>query len=146
MNSLVCLVVSYAVNSLWIVPLVGGAGWAASRLLKRVGPGAQHAAWVATLALAVVTPALPLWRALPGLLPASGATHAQAFIALTPAPDMGMRTGVVFLPALVVLGLSVLYLGTVFYFAARFGWSLYWTRSILRDACPVLLNAEDEEL
>ncbi len=62
MSNFISFVDSYAVNALWQVPLVGAAGWAASRLLKRLGPQAQHVVWVATLMLAVLTPAVPRWH------------------------------------------------------------------------------------
>jgi hypothetical protein len=58
MNGFVCFGAAYFLNSLWQAPLFGGMGWLASRMLKRLGPQAQHAAWVATLGLMILIPGL----------------------------------------------------------------------------------------
>jgi hypothetical protein len=55
-------IASYLANSLWQIPLVAAAGWAVSRLLKKLGPQIEHVTWVLTLILAVLTPALPILR------------------------------------------------------------------------------------
>jgi hypothetical protein len=52
MNSIIGLIPSYGINSVWQVPLVSAAGWVASRLVKRLGPQAEHIAWVSTLFIA----------------------------------------------------------------------------------------------
>jgi predicted permease len=61
-SSIPSFITSYFVNSVWEVALIGGAGWLVSRLLRTLGPQAEHIAWVSTLVLAVVTPALPVFH------------------------------------------------------------------------------------
>ncbi|MBN9614949.1 MAG: energy transducer TonB, partial [Acidobacteriales bacterium] len=68
MSNLSGFVVSYLVNAVWEVVLIAGAGWLVSRMVKRVGPQAEHVVWVSTLGLATVMPALPLLRWLLALL------------------------------------------------------------------------------
>jgi beta-lactamase regulating signal transducer with metallopeptidase domain len=46
----------YAINSLWQLPLLGGAAWLAIRLLSPA-PRIQHRLWIAVLVLAVALPA-----------------------------------------------------------------------------------------
>ena len=59
MNAAMSLVASYAVNALWQVPLLAAAGWVLARMLRRMGPEAEHRLWVAVLGLAVLLPAVP---------------------------------------------------------------------------------------
>jgi TonB family protein len=51
------LLLTYALNVLWQVPLIAGAGWLLSRLCRAVHPRVLHGIRVATLLLAVVMPA-----------------------------------------------------------------------------------------
>ena len=144
MSHLVSFVASYAVNSLWQVPLVGGAGWVVSRLLRRIGPAAEHATWVTTLALAVVMPAYPLWRLLPGLVRGHGMEYGRSSITFVTGAGEASARGVMMLPGVVVLGVFLFYLGTLLYFAARLAWSMYWTASLVRDAGPLSLDPANE--
>ena len=54
--------------------------------------------------------------------------------------------GVATLPAGLVFALLLGYLAALFYFAARFGWSLYRVGSLQREAEPLCFDAESEEL
>ena len=144
MNHLVSLVASYAINSLWQVPLVGGAGWVVSRLLRRVGPAAEHVTWVTTLALAVVMPAYPLWRLLAGLIGGHGTEYGRSSITFVAAAGEPGARGVTMLPGSVILGVFVLYFGALVYFAARLVWSVYWTATLVRDAGPLSLDPAGE--
>jgi TonB family protein len=144
MSHLVSFVASYAINSLWQVPLVGGAGWVVSRLLRRAGPAAEHAMWVTTLALAIVMPAYPLWRLLPGLVRGHGMEYGRSSITFVTGAGEASARGVTMLPGAVVLGVFLLYLGTLLYFAARLVWSVYWTASLVRDAGPLSLDPASE--
>lgn len=49
---------SYLVNSLWQVPLLGGGGWLLARVLRRVGAAAEHRVWVSVLLGQALLPAL----------------------------------------------------------------------------------------
>jgi TonB family protein len=144
MSHLVSFVASYAINSLWQVPLVGGAGWVVSRLLRRVGPVAEHVTWVTTLALAVVMPAYPLWRLLPGLIRGHGMEYGRSSITFIAGAGDASDRAVTMLPGAVVLGIVLLYSGTLVYFAARLVWSMYWTASLVRDAAPLSLDQASE--
>lgn len=146
MSHLVSVVASYAINSLWQVPLVGGAGWVVSRLLRRVGPVAEHVTWVATLGLAVVMPAYPLWRWLIGLVGHRGMESGRASITFVGgAGDVGVK-GVAMLPGAVVLGVFVMYVGALVYFAGRLAWSLYWTWALVREAEPLSLDLASDAI
>jgi bla regulator protein blaR1 len=146
MSHLVSFVASYAINSLWQVPLVAGAGWVASWLVKRVGPAAQHVTWVVTLALAVLMPVLPLWRLLPGLVRAHEIGDGRSSIALIGGAAGANGPGVTMLPGAFVLGIFLLYAGALLYFAARLVWSVYWTAALVRDAQALSLDAASEEV
>jgi len=147
MSSLLCLVASYLVNALWEVAAIGGAGWVASHLLKRLGPHVQHVTWVATLGLAVVAPALPLCRALLGTLYLPRIVDDYPSIAFVAAQTGGSTaSSSILLPLSLIQVLIVFYLGTLLYFAARLGWLLHRTITFLREAEPVALEPEREEL
>ena len=47
---------NYLLNSLWQVPLVFCAAFAAARLARQAGPRAEHRVWVGALLLEVVLP------------------------------------------------------------------------------------------
>jgi TonB family protein len=147
MNNLVCSIASYLVNAAWEVSLIGGAGWVVSRFVKRLGPRVEHVAWVVTLALAVLTPALPIWRWLVrALFPSAGANgHLSiVFVAVDGAKSNGGN--VAFLPSTLILVLLALYGVALLYFAGRLGSSLYLTAEIFREAYPLLLDPNKEVL
>jgi TonB family protein len=52
------LILSYALNAVWQLPLVAGAGWLVSRICRKAHPRVLHRVWVFTLLLAVLAPAL----------------------------------------------------------------------------------------
>jgi TonB family protein len=144
MSHLVSAVASYAINSLWQVPLVAGAGWAVSRLVRRVGPAAEHVTWVMTLALAVVMPAYPLWCWLVGLVGGHGVEYGRSSITFVAGSGDATARSVTTLPGVVVFGVFVLYLGALVYFAGRLVWSLYWTAALMRDAETLSLDAASD--
>lgn len=147
MNSILFLLTSYLVNSVWEVAVIGGAGWVVSRSVKRLGPQAQHLIWVATLALAVLAPATPYYRALIGYANPSSALQAHAAV-LAPTASASVfpsSDGIVLSPQLVLL-LSLFYLGALFLFAMRLAWLLHRTMAVIRRATPVALGHECEQL
>jgi TonB family protein len=147
MNSLVWSVVSCVVNSVWEVCVIGAAGWAVSRLLKRLGAQAEHVVWVATLILAVVTPTLPLWRRLLGFLYASAGIREHSSVAsvILEGARTSARSAALLSPMLHVV-LLVLYVIVLLYFAGRLGWSLYLTLTLLREATPLSLDPNRERV
>ena len=60
MSGMETVLLAYLANSLWQAPLLAAAGWLAVRLLKRLGPAAEHRAWVAVLLAQSAFPALAL--------------------------------------------------------------------------------------
>ncbi len=140
-------IVSYLINSVWEVTLIAGAGWLATRLLKRLGSRAEHVAWVSTLAIAILAPAAPLLRSLFSLLPMRSYASGHLSIALASSPSGGTTLkGFYFLPAAVVWPLSALYLGSLLYFAVKLAWSLHRTSVLLRSARPLLLTPQQDEI
>src|ERR1700743_3994117 len=103
MNHLVIFVASYAINSRWQVPLVGGAGWMVSSLVRRGGPVAAHMTWVMTLAVAIVMPAYPLWRLLAGLTRGHGIDYGRSSITFVAGVADASARGVTMLPGVIVL-------------------------------------------
>ncbi len=147
MNSLSSVIASYLVNSVWEVALIAGAGWLVSRLLKKLGPAAEHLTWVSTLALAILMPALPfLGLVLASLfVPHVLSVHPSVDLVATQSGDLAPR-GIFVLPAVLVLPLASLYTGSLIYFAARFAWSLHCTAMLVRDASPARLTPQQDEI
>src|ERR1700733_14087673 len=137
MNSFVCVVASSVVNAVWEVALIGGAGGVVSRLVKRKGAQTEHVVWVATLMLAIATPALPLLRWLLNAASMSAAGKGNASIVLIAAE--GIRTGAanvaLLSPKLIVALLTIYGIGLL-YVALRLCWSLSSTAKLLREAEP----------
>jgi TonB family protein len=147
MNNLACSTASYLVNSAWEVSLIGGAGWAVSRLLKKLGPRVEHVAWVVTLALAVLTPALPLWRWLLNAVSTSTGANGHLSIALIAGEGGRSNAGnAALLSPTLILALLVLYAMAVLYFAARLCSSLYLTTRLLKDAEPLVFSPEKDSV
>ncbi|HZZ37556.1 MAG TPA: M56 family metallopeptidase [Acidobacteriaceae bacterium] len=131
---------TYAVNALWQVPLLAGAGWAASRLLGRVGPRAQHRVWVATLLLSIAMPALPLVQTMVGWPgSASGGTVRLSLAAVTGGADITAHGGALLVAGWLLWSICALYVGTVLYFAGRLAWLMMQTRVLVGESVPAEL-------
>ena len=144
MTSLSSVIVSYFVNSVWQVPLIAAAGWAMSRMLKKLGPQSEHVLWVSTLLLSILAPALPFFRR---LLAVPHSVKEYLSITLVAAPPNNPNTAsIINLPAVLTSSLLVLYIGSLLYFAARLGWSLYSTTKLLRGSDPSSLTPEQNEI
>ena len=104
MSNLMCSVASYFVNSFWEIPLIAGAGWVASRGLRRLGPRVEHVVWVSTLMLGVLAPALPLWLWFSEIFHRS-AGRGQSSVALIAGDSVRMNSGSVTLPSAVIFAL-----------------------------------------
>jgi TonB family protein len=145
MSPLVSFVASYAINAAWEVPLIGGAGWAVSCLLKKIGAYAQHRAWVASLALSVLAPALAWCRRFLGPIPNSGRGYEHSSILVAPLGFDPNVTYVAMLPTSLVFLVFLVYMTLLAYFAARLVWSMFWTAGLLRDSRLIMLNPKIEE-
>src|SRR5215469_3979576 len=58
MTTLESIVLSYLANAIWQVPLLFVVGWITARVLRPLGPGAEHQAWVGVLLLQALLPAV----------------------------------------------------------------------------------------
>ncbi|MBB5065905.1 TonB family protein [Granulicella mallensis] len=147
MSSLRVFMASYVVNAIWEVALIAAAGWMVSRLLKRLGPQAEHVTRVSTLALAILMPGLPFFRWLMAFLHAPDKGIGNSSITLVAAQgDAAHVGGIYVLPAILILPLLLLYAGSLFYFAVRLVWSLQGTARLLQQASPISLSPEQEEI
>ena len=127
MSDAACVVASYAVNATWEIPLIACAGGAASRVLRRWGPQAQHVAWVAALLLSVVAPALPAFGA---LFPPSFSTAGAGTVSVAVGrgwTGRAVQGGAMLLPAWLIWAACGAYLCALLYFLVRLLW-LRWFR------------------
>ncbi|HEY2473125.1 MAG TPA: M56 family metallopeptidase [Terracidiphilus sp.] len=139
MNGLAPLLLSYLVNSLWQIPLIVLVAWIAARVLRPMGPAAEHRAWVTALVLEVAMPALSLadWHRLHLAWP----WQAHAAQAVDGTVSVAMGAGTAFaalrLPDAIAVVLMIAYLTVTAYCLARFVW--HWIRlSVLsRSVDPV---------
>jgi len=65
MTTLESIVLSYLANAIWQVPLLYVVGWITARVLRPVGPGAEHQAWVGVLLLQASCPRFPRFPGAP---------------------------------------------------------------------------------
>jgi TonB family protein len=130
---------------MWEIPLIACAGWAASKLLRRLGPQAQHVAWVATLLLGVLTPAVPVCRAIlqSAISSGRGAAAVLALVAMEGAGgSSAARAGALHLPAWLIGLVFGLYACTLVYFATRLLWLFTGARALVRASNPARLHAD----
>lgn len=147
MGSLSGVAASYLANSVWETALVTALGYLMSRLVKRLGVQFEHAVWVATLMIAVVTPALPFLRGLTASLIAVQSPGQRASMVLIASQNglPGSRPAFV-LPQAVLWLLLALYVAAVLYFAGRLVFSLVGASALLRKAGPPSLSQEQGEI
>lgn len=147
MHSLSGFLASYVMNAVWQVAAIFLAVWLASFALRRLGPQVEQPVWVLSLLAAVVTPALPLIRHIPGLLIGSHAAAGGAAVVLFAGQGAApQRAGVIALPQNWLLSLLVLYLASIAFFAGRLLFSLRGAARMLRQASPATLAPEQEEI
>ena len=133
MNSIESILLSYLLNSLWQVPVLAGAAWMVSRMLRPFGASAEHRVWVSSLVLQV---SLPGFSILPWV-------WLQAFVEWIthPGSEAGAHVTVIHGAATTVGRLhahgwflavvSSAYAAATFYFFARFIWRAH-KLSVLR--------------
>lgn len=143
MSNLVQLIASCFVNSLWEVAAIAAAGWAVSRLFRRLGPRPHHVLWVTALGLAVITPAVPVLRLL--FTPRAHAAVSQASVAISVFDQPAVSHSFALSPAS-MFALFLLFVCAFAWSAARLGWSLHRTMQLRRQAQPASLGREVEEL
>lgn len=147
MSSLFGFFASYVVNAVWEVALIAAVAWLTSRLLKRLGPQAEHTVWVAALAMSVVTPALSVPRSLLQLVTGSRMGSAAAVIPTAPG-DAGTAAhgGVFALSAFWIWCLLACYAATLIYFAGRLVLKFIAAVGMLPNASPVSFTPEQDEI
>lgn len=126
---------SYLVNLLWQVPLILLAAWIAARVLRPIGPVAEHRAWVTALVLASAVPALSMlpWERLYPAWP----WHAQPAAVsgqVTVAFGAGNGFRAFGFPPPIARVLLIGYLSVTAYFAIRFAWHCLGLSGLSRTA------------
>jgi TonB family protein len=140
-------ILAYLVNSLWQVPLVFLAAWVAARLVRPAGPHMEHRVWGTALLLQTALPACSLslgelWRGLLRVLQwasAGAANSGNTHVALGPASPGATP---LFLPPVLLVAITVAYLCSILYFAARLSWALFKTRELRCQASHIPLSRE----
>jgi TonB family protein len=133
--------IEYFVNSLWIVPLVFVAAWAAARVVKSSGPRAEHRVWVVALLLETFLPAvqgrlIEVLRVMRALAFWNWGTKAgKGNVSITVAAVAQVHGGL-HLPQGLLMAIAIIYGCSILYFAARLAWGLSKTYAIKRDAEP----------
>ena len=147
MHSFSGLAAGYLVNAVWETALIFLAAWLASRMLRRLGPQAEHALWVGALFAALITPAIPVLRLLPGVFKGAAGTGGGSAAIL--AADHGgatLRTSVIALPQSWLWWLLALYAASGLLFAGRLILSSLAATRLLRQAGPATLTPDQEEI
>jgi TonB family protein len=144
MTTLESIILSYLANALWQLPLLFAAGWIAARVLRPLGPLAEHRVWVSVL----------LFQA---FLPAASSIPSQTLLDFSDffgGPHNGDQTHVSVVmgpgatlvnphfPAWLLASLAIVYTAVTAWFAIRFLWRLYATHLLGRNAAAVTLAAD----
>jgi TonB family protein len=143
MKTLEFWIAVYVLNSLWQLPLVFAAAWIAARLVRPAGPRIEHRVWVAAVVIGTVLPACHLdmnsfwqraWEFVVWCI-GGNATGGSTRVILGPAVTSG--SGVLRLPAYLVVGVLCGYGACLLYFTSRLVWGLYRTGLMPRKAEPL---------
>jgi TonB family protein len=146
MKTLEAWMLAYLLNSLWQVPLLFAAAWAAARLARPAGLDAEHRIWVGALLLEVFLPACDfqprgVWQSISAYVLGSWAHPAPAGhirILLGPGATLGgaMRLSGVWIAVLVAT-----YTAVVSYFAVRLLWGWGKAHGLERQSYSITLAA-----
>lgn len=141
MSALETFVLGYVVNSLWQVPLICLAGYGCARLVRRMGPQAEHWVWVTALLIAAVLPACA----------GTGAWLPHGFGSSAPAAgtvqvEVGRFTQItgtaLHLPTGLRHGAAILYLGLVLFLCGRLAWGVIQSMGLRRGSRRLELTGE----
>jgi TonB family protein len=143
MSELEAFVLGYLVNSLWQVPLVCLAGYGCARLVRRMGPQAEHRIWVTTLLIAAILPACGVTGAwLPhgfGEIGPGAGTVQVEMGRLTPVTGTALH-----LPPGLRHGAAIIYLGLMLFFCGRLVWGVLQSVGLRRGSSRLALAGEWE--
>lgn len=146
MQSLETYLLTYALNSLWQVPLIFAAAWLAARIVRRSGPATEHRVWATALLLEALLPACSIppgeiLRRLAQLIPRSWGTHALNGDAhITVISGAGYAHGLFHLPAQLLAIVALAYGCIIAYFATRLVWGLRKTHVLRRRSQRIVLT------
>ena len=136
------MVMAYILNSLWQVPLILAVAWFAARLVRPLGPGAEHRVWVAALLGEALVPAFSLlpWERVDVMMPWHlQAQQAQQGSVVVQMGSGAASSGMAIPPELISIVIG-LYAATTLYFAARFAWRWLRLSELERGSRPATLN------
>jgi TonB family protein len=147
MKGLEEFVLGYLVNSLWQVPLACAAGYGCSRLVRRMGPEAEHRVWVTTLLAAAILPGLGIAGLGMAWLPHGlGVGVGTAGTVRVEMGAFAQSAGAALhLPPGLRHGATVVYLGFVLFLCGRLAWGLVQSERLRRGSQRVALTAAWEE-
>ncbi|MGA9462829.1 MAG: M56 family metallopeptidase [Terracidiphilus sp.] len=144
MRSFESWMLSYLLNSLWQVPLLFAAGWAAARIARIAGNAAEHRVWVGVLLLQSLLPAGSAlsWDSLRQSFDWS--RTAERFREAHVSVEMGAGSplGGLDLPSWLLTAIAIAYGATCLYFLLRFAWRCR-RLAVLRRESVELSIAED---
>jgi TonB family protein len=138
MNALELWLVSYLANTLWMVPLVFAAAWAAARIAQKTGPYPVHRIWVVAIVTETLLPAMQLHifnseiLRLFGLSKTSPPVHGRMAIELS-AFTVG-REGKLIFSHDALAAIAAIYIAGLTYFATKLAYSLWKTHRIATRA------------
>jgi len=138
-RSFEAILLSYLLNSLWQVPLLLAAALVAARLVRPVGPLAEHRVWVGALLCQAALPAASLmpWERLHMVWPwhVDPVVVRQAGVSAQMGAGTGM--GTLLLPSALMTSIAVTYAVIVVYGSARFAWRCARLARLTRSAEPL---------
>jgi TonB family protein len=150
MTNLSTWVLSYLANSLWQVPLLFAAGWIAARLVRAIGPAAEHRVWAGVLVLQSVLPAVSVaswhtsvfsWTWLRAVLFWPRRYHpGDGIVSVVMGP--GSALGGLPLPRFWLAALTAVYGLVCVWYLARFAWRCADLQTIRREAIDLPETAE----
>ena len=144
MSGFESLLMTYVLNSLWQIPLILVAAWVAARVVRPMGPGAEHRVWVGALLGEAILPAMTLvpWERLdmawPWGMRAMEAPAGSVMVQMGP----GVGEGGLHIPGAMMAAMSAVYAAVTVYFAARFAWRWLRTAELARGSEAVELRGD----
>jgi len=137
-------ILTYLLNSLWQLPLLFVAGWIIARVMRPLGAQAEHRAWVTTLLLQSLLPALTAvpwdWVGMQ-LAWGDGVLHpvsAQVSVQM----GSGTIAGGFNLPLGLLAAIAIIYAAITAYFIARFVWRWKNLRDLQSASTEIVLAGQ----
>jgi len=143
-NPITLALFTFLLNAAWKIALVYVAALLLARLIRPLGPAAEHRLWVGALFLEVLLPAMhlpldTLWARLAAMLFPHAETHGEVHILIGPGSGISDSLHA---PAPLVQAAILVYCGIALFFTTRLLWGLCKTHQLTRSAETVSLPAE----